>query len=84
MGFFYVRESDYDETVPPGDLREFEVTESEIESEFREMLDEVCEPVRIGTLVYEPSHVLSEVDPTAYRCALADFESADFVEVWEG
>lgn len=84
MGFFYVRESDYDETASPEDLREFEVTEDEIESEFRDMLDEIFESFRFGSLTYCPSRVLSEIDPVAYRCELADFEAANFVEVWEG
>lgn len=35
--------------------------------ELRDMLDECCEPVKIGTLEYLPSRVLETVDPVAFR-----------------
>lgn len=38
-----------------------------------EMLDECCEPVRIGSLTYDPSQVLKSVDPIAYRESMHNY-----------
>jgi hypothetical protein len=51
---------------------------SEIEERFDEMLDEVNELIKIGTLTYLPSQVLKNVDPIAYRIGLSEFE--DYLE----
>lgn len=40
---------------------------------FDEMLDEVYETVTLGSLEWEPSQVLAELDPIAYRCAFNDW-----------
>lgn len=40
---------------------------------YDEMLDSCYDIIRIGTLEYYPSHVLQEVDPTAYRCGESDY-----------
>lgn len=45
----------------------------ELRDAYNNWLDEVCEPVKIGTLEYSPSEVLAEVDPTAYRVTFADY-----------
>lgn len=40
---------------------------------YDELLDEVYEVVKFGTLEYQASTVLKEVDPIAYRQGLLDF-----------
>ena len=42
---------------------------------YDDYLDEVLEPVKIGTLEYSPSAVFKAVDPIAYRCDLNDYLS---------
>jgi len=49
------------------------VPEHEAHDRYDEMLDECCELVRIGSLTYDPSHVLKNVDPIAYRCGFVDW-----------
>ena len=47
--------------------------ENEYEVMYDEMLDE-CNPiVKIGTLEYNPSWVLKNVDPTAYRIGFQEY-----------
>ena len=46
-----------------------------IEEQYDDMLDDLYGPVRIGTLTYDASRVLKEVDPIAYRVGLSDYES---------
>ena len=53
----------------------------EIEASFDDLLDDDG-PVSIGSLEYEPSEVLKAVDPTAYRCGLADYVSALIDNGW--
>lgn len=62
------------------------ISENDLEILYDEMLDEVHGEIKIGTLSYFASKVLSEVDPTAYRCGFADwldYECQDdrFVEI---
>ena len=42
-------------------------------TQFDESLDESIPEIEIGCLTYSPSHVLKNVDPTAYRCSLVDY-----------
>jgi hypothetical protein len=49
------------------------IPEHEAHDRYDEMLDDCCELVRIGSLTYDPSHVLKNVDPTAYRCGFSDW-----------
>lgn len=61
-----------------------EITESEQEQRFRDMLDDAYGEVEIAGFKYSTSRALEEVDPTAFRCGMADyFASGDFVEVYE-
>lgn len=50
----------------------FEIDPEEHEEEYKDALDEQGDVV-IGSLHYSPSHVLQEVDPTAYHCGLLDY-----------
>ena len=49
-------------------------------TKFDESLDESIPEIEIGCLTYSPSHVLKNVDPTAYRCSLNDFVDSLDVE----
>ena len=53
------------------------------DEEFEELLSETCETVKIGTLEYDPSYVLRNIDPVAFRCGVSDMLADDeqFVEV---
>ena len=49
-----------------------EISEQEAEERFDEMLD--CEGlVKVGSLEFYPSKILSCCDPIAYRCGFSDF-----------
>ena len=51
------------------------VTEGEqvdIEELYRDLLDEIYEPIKFGELEYCPSQVLEAVDPTAFRMGCND------------
>lgn len=50
--------------------------EEEVENNFDDFLDEIYEPYKMGNLTFYPSKILSELDPIAYRCAMADEVSA--------
>lgn len=54
------------------EIDNFEIDLSEYEDHYRESLDEQG-PVSIGTLQFDRSRILEELDPTAYRCGLNDF-----------
>ena len=38
-------------------------------------------PVKVGGLEYMPSHILKEVDPTAYRCGLNDYNDSEMSDL---
>lgn len=47
-------------------------TMSEATQLYRDMLDEVYGEINIG-VTFQPSAVLEEMDPTAFRCGFADY-----------
>ena len=49
------------------------VTEAEALEMYEEMLDDCEGPVELCGMTYSASHVLREVDPTAYRCGFNDY-----------
>lgn len=53
-------------------LVETEGEKVDIEELFRELLDEIYEPIKFGELEYSPSLVLEAVDPTAFRMGCND------------
>lgn len=57
-------------------------TEGEIDEQYRQLLDEIGGPVKIGALTYDASVVLAAVDPIAYRCGLADYTSNLIDDGW--
>ena len=57
-------------------------TDSEIDSRYSEWLDEIHDPCIIAGITFQPSCILCELDPTAYRCGFSDyldFENLDEV-----
>lgn len=58
---------------------QIELDPDDFADQFDELLDERGE-IEIGCLTYSPSHVLKNVDPTAYRCSLNDFVDSFDVE----
>lgn len=49
------------------------ISDRDLEQQHDDMLDECCDPVKIGTLTYLPSAVLQSVDPVAYNCSFSDW-----------
>ncbi len=47
------------------------------EEKCREMLDECYPEVQIGYLTFSPSRIVEKLDPTAFRCMVADMEYED-------
>lgn len=50
-----------------------EVSEYELQSMYDDMLDGVSETIQVFGLTYDPSHVLKELDPVAYRNGFNDY-----------
>ena len=59
---------------------QIELDPDDYEDQFDESLDDSIPEIEIGCLTYSPSHVLKNVDPTAYRCSLNDFVDSLDVE----
>jgi hypothetical protein len=53
------------------------------EKKYEELISETCETIKIGTLEYDPGHVLRNIDPVAFHCGVSDMLSNDeqYVEV---
>ena len=49
------------------------ITETEAERLYNDALDDIYGTITIGSLSYQPSRTLKEIDPIAYRCGLADY-----------
>lgn len=56
-------------------------TESDMESQFDEMLDDVYGVVKIGGYEYDTSRALKEVDPVAYRQGYLEYVDSECSEV---
>lgn len=54
-----------------------ELSDDDLDARYAEMLDEVVGEVSIGTLTYDASRVLREVDPIAYRVGFSDWVDAE-------
>lgn len=59
---------------------QIELDPDDFEDQFDDSLDNSIPEIEIGCLTYSPSHVLKNVDPTAYRCGLNDFVDSLDVE----
>jgi hypothetical protein len=49
-------------------------TETEIEEQYNEMLDECYPVVKIGYMEFYPSQILKNCDPIAYQIGLSEYE----------
>jgi predicted nucleic acid-binding Zn-ribbon protein len=55
-----------------------EIDPDDFADQFDDSLDESIPEIEIGCLTYSPSHVLKNVDPTAYRCGLLDYVDSTY------
>jgi hypothetical protein len=51
-------------------------TETELEEQFNEMLDECYPVVKIGYMTFYPSQILKNCDPIAYQIGLSEYEDS--------
>jgi hypothetical protein len=66
-------------------LDQFEPDEAEAESRYDDMLDEVGQYDLRGMFAnYQPSRVLREIDPVAYRCGMNDWLDGEDKSTFEG
>lgn len=52
------------------------ISEYELQERYEDMLDDCHPMVCIGDMQYEPSRVLREVDPIAFRAGMLDYADA--------
>ena len=51
-------------------------TETELEQQFDEMLDECYPVVKIGYMEFYPSQILKNCDPIAYQISVSEYEDS--------
>lgn len=51
------------------------ITEGELEERYKEGFDQIGD-IEIGNLTFQPSRIVEELDPIAFRCGLNDFEDS--------
>jgi len=51
------------------------------DDDYKQMLDDCHEEIKIGCLTFSPSQVLEECDPIAYNCGFSDYQ--EYEDVWE-
>ena len=54
--------------------------ESDMRTNYSDILDEVYGEVTLGYLTWDASHVMREMDPTAYRVGFSDYCDKGWVE----
>ena len=65
-----------DEIIEESDI--YDIVDSEYsEDDYEELLNDIYETVKIGSLEYEPGTVLKAVDPIAFECGRS--EEADYI-----
>lgn len=57
-----------------------ELTDSDLEARYDELLDEIYGEVTMGQLSWPASQVLREMDPIAYNVGMSDWESSEIAE----
>lgn len=70
-------------TEVKADIEKYESIDREALEEYDEFLDEVSEPVRIGSLEYLPSSVLKEIDEVAYDQGYNDWADGILRELYD-
>jgi hypothetical protein len=58
------------------------IDEEEAENQYRDELDEL-HPIVIGSMEFQASEVLEQLDPTAYRCGFTDWLDANELTIHE-
>jgi hypothetical protein len=48
---------------------------------YDEVLNDCEGPIMVGGITFDPSYILKELDPTAYRCNVLDFMDACDIEI---
>lgn len=56
---------------------------SELQEAYRELLDECYSAITIAGCTFEPSEVLEELDPIAFRQGYLDYADAEGIDVDE-
>ena len=64
-----------------------ELTAVDMDQLYDDMLDECNPDIKIGNIAFSACRILSELDPTAYRCGYSDFTdsvSDQYLEMSDG
>lgn len=62
-----------------------ELTPVDIEEYYAAALDDIYPVVEIGGLTFSPSQIVTQLDPTAFRCGMQDYlDGDDFLEYVAG
>lgn len=62
-----------------------ELTPIHIEEYYADALDDIYPVVEIGGLTFSPSQIVTQLDPTAFRCGMQDYlDGDDFLEYVAG
>ena len=69
-----INRAQYDE------INDLLLTDDDLDGLYRDMLNDIYDPIKICGLEYEAASTFEEVDPTAYRCGRCDFESNEGYE----
>lgn len=64
-------------------IADHEITESELDRRYSEMIDDCYPEVVVCGISFAPSRVLRELDETAYRCGFSDWLDAESDRVVE-
>ena len=54
-------------------MKRIEITMEDLVNQYDDMINETTDTIKIGYIEFEPSRVLEELDPIAYRCGLNDY-----------
>ena len=54
----------------------------DIEDMARDFLNDAYGVIEVAGLTFDASHVLEELDPIAFRCAVSDFMDEDYFDSW--
>ena len=52
-------------------------TDTELDSQYADWIDEIHDFVIVAGITFQPSRILRELDPTAYRCGFNDYLDAE-------
>ena len=61
------------ETIKKAQQKEYDLDNSEDKAMYDDMLNECSGEIKIGSLTFDASRIVEELDPTAYRCGFNDY-----------